>query len=138
MRFQIFFPLSQWHFIFSTPFSTLNTIVILNKPSRALYFLRTTKNSVTYYITVTWCSQISLWFYFYSLTYIRIHVSWYWSTPSTDEELYIFKKQKMHGPAYNYRRLFLIGLLCYQSAKFMSTHGIQTHALLVHMIRCSD
>ena len=58
----------QWHFIFSTPFSTLNTIIKLNKPSRALYFLRISKNTVTYYINVTWCSQISLLFYFYTLT----------------------------------------------------------------------
>jgi hypothetical protein len=37
----------------------------------------------------------------------------------------------MHGPAYDYRRLFLIGLLCYQSAKFMSKQGIQTHAIQI-------
>jgi hypothetical protein len=55
-------------FYFFDPFSTLNTKIKLNKPSRALYFLRISKNTVTYYINVTWCSQISSLFYYNTLT----------------------------------------------------------------------
>ncbi len=41
------------------------------------------------------------------------------------------RNKRRTAPESHYKRLFPIGHLCYQSAKFMSTHGIQTHALQI-------